>query len=176
MPSHAAMVSTFTFQSETTSCISEVSYCTDIYANGLSGSISVDLSVLDTSGNGSISWNDFLSFDATNSVSSWNLVNLRDGGVLFNNWMVTDFGIDADPDYSDGWPEDGWSEGDRGGESLTITGFGILSSVPASSGAGSFPGAYCPSTNTCQPIPTIIAPEEWSMFGRMAYPPCMQHL
>jgi hypothetical protein len=106
----------------------------------------VDLSVLDTSGNGSISWNDFLNFDATNSVSSWSLTNLTDGGVIFNNWMVSDFGIKAFPDYSNGWK---FSDG--GGESLTITGFGILASVPAFSGASSMPGEYCPSTEGWYP-------------------------
>ena len=123
--------------------VSEISTnCTDIYTNGLSGAFMVDLSVLDTSGNGSISWNDFLNFDATNSVSSWNLASLRDGGVLFNNWMVVDFGIDAHPDYSDGWPD-----GDRGGGFLLISGFGVDAySSPAHSGASSLPGAYCPST------------------------------
>lgn len=145
---NAALASTFTFQSETTYCISEISTnCSDINTNGLSGALMVDLSVLDTSGNGSISWNDFLSFDATNSVSSWNLASLRDGGVLFNNWMVVDFGIDAVPDYSDGWPE-----GDSGGESLLISGFGVDAySSPANSGASSLPGAYCPSTGGWYP-------------------------
>lgn len=113
----------------------------------MSGSFTVDLSVLDTSGNGSISWNDFLNFDATNSVSSWSLINLSDGGVLFNNWMATDFGIDAYPDYAGGWDY----SADGGGELLLISGFGISASVPATSGASSLPGPYCTSTGGWYP-------------------------
>ena len=86
-------------------------------------------------------------FDATNSVSSWNLLNLRDGGILLYNWMVADFGIDARPDYSEGW---NWST-DGGGERLLISGFGVATSTPAFSNASSLPGAYCPGTGAWNP-------------------------
>ena len=116
-------------------------------SNGLSGTFRVDLSVLDTSGNGSIPWNDFLNFDATNSVSSWNLANLRDGGVLFSNGTIIDFGIDAYPDYSNGWD---WRS-DGGGELLLINGFGVSAAVPAITNASSGPGEYCPTTGEWYP-------------------------
>lgn len=142
--SHAAgLISTFSFDSMTTSCVSEISAnCLDINTNGLSGTFQVDLGALDAYGKGSISWNNFINFDATNSVSSWSLANLRDGGLLFNNWMVTDFGIDAFPDYSNGWDR----LADGGGELLLIRGFGVSASAPAFSNASSLPGSYCPST------------------------------
>lgn len=143
LSAHAASISTFSFQSATTGCFSEDSTdCLNIQANGLSGTFQIDLDVLDVAGNGSIPWNDFISFAATNSVSSWATTNLRDGGILFNNWMVTELGIDAYPDFSNGWDRNV----DGGGESLLIRGFGVTSSVPAISNSASFPGQYCPST------------------------------
>ena len=148
LSAYSALVSSFTFQAETTYCISEISSdCTDIFTNGLSGDFSVDLSFLDASGNGNITWNNFLDFDATNSVSSWSLANITDGGVDFNNWMFTDFGIEALPDFSNGWV----SPTDGGGEKLVITGFGVSNSAPASSWASSNPGEYCPSTDQYYP-------------------------
>lgn len=139
----AASVSVFSFQSATTECFSEISTdCLAINAHGLSGALQIDMGMLDASGNGSIAWNDFINFAATNSVSSWGSADLRGGGILFNNWMVADLGIDAHPDFSNGWNRDL----DGGGEALLVRGFGVSASAPAESGSASFPGQYCPST------------------------------
>jgi hypothetical protein len=141
---NAALVSAYTFQSDTTDCISEITQnCTDVYAHGLTGNFTLDLDALDGSGNGSITWDQFLNFSATNSVSNWGVTNLTDGGVTFTNWEIVDFGIKAFPDYSNAWD---YSDG--GGENLIIAGFGITWPVPASSGAPSVSGIgnYCNST------------------------------
>jgi hypothetical protein len=156
LSAHAASISVFSFQSTTTECFSEISTdCLDINANGLSGTFQIDLGMLDASGNGGIPWNDFINFDATNSVSSWGSANLRGGGILFNNWTVADLGIDAYPDFSNGWDRNV----DGGGEALLIRGFGISSSVPAESGSASLPGQYCPSTGVwTDSLPGYVCP------------------
>ncbi len=149
------MISAFSFHSDTTSCISEIqANCGDIFDHGLSGTFQVDLDVLDTSGNGLIPWNDFLGFDATNSVSSWSLGNLSDGSVAFDNWMVIDFVIEAFPDFNNGWN----LETDGGGESLHIGGLGIFKQFDPFSNASSEPGDYCPSNG--QFLPQDLCPVE----------------
>jgi hypothetical protein len=145
---HAASISSFAFHSATSDCISEITtHCTDIFANGLSGAFQVDLDMLDATGNGGIAWNDFLGFEGTNSVSSWNAGNLSAGGVQFENWMIVEFGIAAAPDFGTGWdwPTDG------GGEILLMDGFGVSAFNPAFTNASSSPGLYCPATGEWNP-------------------------
>ena len=153
--SHASMISAFSFHSDTTSCESEIqSNCIDIFEHGLSGTFQVDLEALNASGNGWISWKDFLGFDATNSVSSWTLGNLSDGSVAFSNWMVIDLVIDAFPDFNNGWN----LETDGGGESLKIGGLGLYKQFDPFSNASSTPGTYCPSNG--QFLPQDLCPVE----------------
>lgn len=150
LPSHAVMISSFSFQSAATICFSEDSAnCQDISTYGLSGTFQLDLSVLDASGAGSIPWNNFIDFNATNSVSNWSLSNLRDGGVLFSNGKIVDFGIDAYPDYSNGWS---WTS-DGGGELLLLSGFGVTApgAAPAFTQASSGSFQFCPSTGEFDP-------------------------
>ena len=142
-PSQAALITTFSLHAATSSCISELgTNCTAINSHGLTGTFQVDLDALDASGSGSIAWDSFLDFAATNSISSWDLGNLKAGGISFTNGAVSDFGIDAFPDYSTGWDY----TTDGGGELLLISGFGVTASAPAVTNASSTPGQYCPST------------------------------
>lgn len=96
----ASTISSYQFSADSISCGSEANFiCPLIATPGLVGSFDVDLALLDASASGTIGWDNFMSFTATNGVDTWRTESLKDGGLVFENGAIVDFGVYTVPDW-----------------------------------------------------------------------------